>query len=84
MGDESGTRLDATAFRVLARAAGGEDKVEAWCRDTLRADARPGKPSDKQPAPPGVPGEDQGQGGPPPANGGNSQGNPPATQSRSR
>jgi hypothetical protein len=84
MGAESGKRLDATAFRALARAAGGEDKVEAWCRDTLRADARPGKPSDKQPAPPGDPGEDQGQGGPPPANGGNSQGNPPATQSRSR
>lgn len=86
-GAENGKRLDATAFQALARAAGGEDKVEAWCRDTLLADAQPGKPKDEQPpAPPDDPGEGQGQGGPPPANGGNSQGlgNPSATRSPSR
>lgn len=80
-GAENGKRLDATAFQALARAAGGEDKVQAWCWDTLLADAQPGKPKDEQPpAPPDDPGEGQGQVGPPPANGGNSQGNPPTTR----
>jgi hypothetical protein len=68
----NGKQLDATAFQALARAAGGEAKIEAWCRTTLLADpkpedTRPGnpKPNDQQaPAPPEDPGQGQGQGGP--------------------
>lgn len=39
--DEHGTALDSTAFRALATAAGGEDKIEAFCAEVL-ADPSPG------------------------------------------
>ena len=58
--------------QTLARAAGGEAKIESWCRARLLADptpedTRPGRPKPKdQPAPavPADPGPGQGQGGP--------------------
>jgi hypothetical protein len=71
-GAELGGKLDATAFEVLARAAGGEDKVAAFCEDLLPGDQKlkepkttkdTKKPKDQeQPSPPGN--ADQGQGGP--------------------
>jgi hypothetical protein len=57
-------KLDVTAFQALARAAGGEAKIEAWC-NTLLADPRPedtgpGKPKDQgAPAVPADPGAAQ-------------------------
>jgi hypothetical protein len=83
-GAESGKRLDATAFQALARAAGGEDRVQAYCERLEPQDPEPDdpKPKDQQPGAPDDPG--QGQGGPPPSNGGGGQENPQATRSWSR
>jgi hypothetical protein len=71
-GTQQGGKLDATAFAALATAAGGEDKVAAFCEDLLPGDQKlkepkttkdTKKPKDQeQPSPPGN--ADQGQGGP--------------------
>jgi hypothetical protein len=88
-GVENGKKLDATAFQALARAAGGEDRVQAYCERLEPQDPEPDdtkpkdpKPSDQQPGAPDGPGQEQG--GPPPSNGGGGQGNPQATRSWSR
>jgi hypothetical protein len=89
-GDENGKKLDATAFQALARAAGGRDKVQAYCQRLQPPNPGPDdpkptdpEPKDQQPGSPDDPG--QGQGGPPPSNdgGGQGQGNPQATRSSS-
>jgi hypothetical protein len=58
--------LDATAFEVLTRAAGGEDKVAAWCEDLLPGDQKLKEPKEQ---PSGSNG--QGQSGPPTSSTGN-------------
>ena len=46
-GAEQGGKLDATAFEVLARAAGGKAKIDAYCRALVQqATRRPGSPRD--------------------------------------
>jgi len=75
-GAEQGGKLDATAFEVLARAAGGEAKIDAYCQALVQEDQASGKPKGpkdtkqpkepeplEQPVPSGNGG--QGQGGPP-------------------
>jgi uncharacterized membrane protein YgcG len=96
-GAERGGKLDATAFEELARAAGGEEKVAAYCEDLLPGDqklkdakkAEQPKPPEppEQPEPSGSGG--QGQGSPPPSTGGGGssggrqdQGGPPAERER--
>jgi hypothetical protein len=86
-GARQGGKLDATAFEILARAAGGEDEVAAFCEDLLPGDQKFKEPKEtkdtKQPKEPGQPGQPgpsgtggQGQGSPPTSTGG-SQGGPP-------
>jgi hypothetical protein len=77
-GGEQGGKLDATAFRALSAAAGGDDQVTAFCQDRQAADAKSKKPKDSKPRdPPGGAGQD----GPLAATGGGGQGQsgPPAT-----
>jgi hypothetical protein len=66
-GAEQSGKLDAASFRALARAAGGEDKVAAFCEAIPHADDKPKEPSASndpgRPDPPGG-GGDQGQVGP--------------------
>jgi hypothetical protein len=73
-GDDHGKREDSTAFEALAKAAGGADKVAAYCEDATsdsptgqgeqhRTTPTTGPPTD--PGPPADPGSGQGQGGPP-------------------
>ena len=88
-GAEQGGKLDATAFEALAGAAGGQERVPAYCQDLLPGDQKPKEPKEpKQPEPSGSGG--QGQGGPPATTGsggqgqGNQgQGNPPDPSSLS-
>ena len=88
-GAEQGGKLDATAFEALARAAGGQERVPAYCQDLLPGDQKPKEPKEpKQPEPAGSGG--QGQSGPPATTGsggqgqGNQgQGNPPDPSSLS-
>ncbi|HYJ70984.1 MAG TPA: hypothetical protein VE265_00755 [Actinomycetota bacterium] len=62
-GAELGGKLDAASFRVLARAAGGEDKVAAFCEAIPPADDKPKEPSaSKEPGRPGLPGGGGNQG----------------------
>jgi hypothetical protein len=74
--DHKGKNMDATAFRLLAEAAGGSGKIAAYCEDT-----RPGEdgPKDQEPqTSPDDPGHEQGQGGPGgPEPGNQVQGGPP-------
>jgi len=67
-GAELGGKLDAASFRVLARAAGGEDKVAAFCEAIPPADDKPKEPSvSKEPGRPdprGGGGNQGQQGGP--------------------
>jgi len=70
-GAEQGGKLDATAFQALARAAGGREKIPAYCQHLLPPDKKAKEP--RQPAPP-TPGQGQGQGGPPPSGGGGDNG----------
>jgi hypothetical protein len=92
-GAAQGGKLDATAFKALATAAGGEDKVATFCEDLLPGDQKlkepketkdtkqpkePGKP--EQPGPSGTGG--QGQGSPPDSTGGKGQGGPPLERAR--
>jgi hypothetical protein len=72
-GAQNGKREDSTAFQALAAAAGGVDRIDAYCQAVT-----PEHPKDKQ--------EDKGSsssprnGTPPPAHGsGNGQGAPPPT-----
>src|SRR5829696_6323916 len=44
-GTEEGGRLDATAFEALARAAGGQERVPAFCEDLLPGDQKPKEPN---------------------------------------
>ena len=78
-GAEQGGKLDATAFEVLARAAGGQDRVGAYCQALLEKDQASGKPKGpkdtKQPKEPEQPS--------PSGNGGQGQGGPPADGERS-
>ena len=71
-GGEHGKREDSTAFRALAAAAGGADKIAAYCQATTPDDSAgqghgPGSPPTTGP-PPGR-GSGQGNGGPPPTSG---------------
>jgi hypothetical protein len=71
-GGEHGRREDSTAFRALAAAAGGADKIAAYCQATTPGGST-GQDKDK--------GQGQGQGQGPPPGGGPGQGNggPPTT-----
>jgi hypothetical protein len=83
-GTEEGRKPDATAFEALARAAGGLDRVPAFCESLLPGDQKSKEPNEpKQPEPPNSGG--QGQSGPPATtgSGGQGQGNPPAQSSPS-
>ena len=73
-GGEQGGQLDATAFQALAAAAGGEEKLPAFCQRLLPAKAK--HKDDKKAPQPDPPGEGQGQGGPPPTTGGGQDGTP--------
>jgi hypothetical protein len=79
-GAEQGGKLDAASFRALARAAGGEDKVAAYCEAL-----QPGKQKAKEleePMQP-EPSTSGGQGGPPTSTGGSGQSGPPDPSSPS-
>jgi hypothetical protein len=85
-GAEQGEKLDATAFEVLAKAAGGHARVGAYCQALMEKDQASGKPKGpkdtKQPKEPEQPGPSgtggQGQGSPPPStDGSQGQGDPP-------
>jgi hypothetical protein len=72
-GAEEDGRLDATAFGALARAAGGQERVPAFCEDLLPGDQKPKEPKEpKQPEPSDSGG--QGQSGPPATTGSSGQG----------
>ncbi|HEV2872760.1 MAG TPA: hypothetical protein VG409_15240, partial [Actinomycetota bacterium] len=66
-----------TAFQALARAAGGRDRIPAYCEALRPEDEKVKEPSDskepKEPKPSGNGG--QGQGGGPPTSTGGGQGN---------
>ena len=72
-GDEHGKREDSTAFQALAAAAGGADRIPAYCQADADASAahaqRPATPPAKLSPPTTGPPEDPGnghvQGGPP-------------------
>ena len=66
-GAEEGGKLGAAAFEVLARAAGGQERVPAYCQDLL-----PGDQKIKEPTPSNSGG--QGQSGPPATTGSGGQG----------
>ena len=71
-GQRRGRNADVAAFRALAAAAGGPDRIASWCQDT-RPDRGTHRGHD-QSAPPSTAGDHgQGQGGPPPGKGGGKQ-----------
>jgi hypothetical protein len=78
-GDVNGRRADAPAFQALADAAGGADRVAAYCKDDAATSAAQGQ---RPAAPPGG-GQERSAPpttGPPPSPGnGHGQGGPPAT-----
>ena len=82
-GAEQGKKIDAAAFKALADAAGGPDKIATYCQGTQPGNARSDRP--KEQTPPRGPGnQGQGQGGPPQNTGGGNQGQgqggpPPST-----
>ena len=47
-GAEQGGKLDATAFEALARAAGGQDKIPAYCEALESKDEKAKQPSDSK------------------------------------
>jgi hypothetical protein len=84
-GGEPGKKLDAAAFQELARAAGGADKIPAYCQQVESGRSGKGKgqqpgdePNEPTGGPPASTGQDNpGQGGPPTSsNGGQGQGSP--------
>jgi CheY-like chemotaxis protein len=60
-GSEQGKKLDAAAFEALAQAAGGADKITAFCQGMQPGKAKPEKPQQQEPPDD----QGQGQGGPP-------------------
>ena len=72
-GGQHGKRADSTAFQALAAAAGGADRIPAYCQADADASATHGQPPADPPArpsppaagPPEDPGNGHGQGGPP-------------------
>lgn len=76
-GAELSGKLDATAFEVLARAAGGKAKIDAYCRALVQEDQMSGKPKGpkdtKQPKDPEQPEQPV-----PSGSGGQGQSDPPA------
>jgi hypothetical protein len=65
-GGQRGKKKDSTAFQELARAAGGADKIPAYCKTTKAAgSAGQGRQQSPPPSPGG--GQERGQGGPPTA-----------------
>jgi len=79
---ENGKKLDVAAFQALARAAGGEDKVQAYCQRLQPPRPEPGNTKPKDPKPKDPKPNDQQPGAP--ENPGQGQGNPHATRSQSR
>jgi hypothetical protein len=85
-GGGQGAAMEATAFRALAQAAGGEEKVPIYCQDLLPGDQMLTEPKDDDvgssensedpgdPDPPGGGAPDQGR--PPPGTGGGGQNRP--------
>jgi hypothetical protein len=82
-GADQGGKLDAAAFEVLARAAGGQDKVDAYCQALVATDQASGKPKGpkdtKQPTEPGQPQQPG-----PSGTGGPGQGSPSPSTERSQ
>jgi hypothetical protein len=76
-GAEEGGKLDATAFEALARAAGGQDKVPAYCQALQPGDQEAKEQGARQPEPSDSGGP--GQGGPPAGTGSGGQGVPPTS-----
>lgn len=76
-GAEEGGKLDATAFEALARAAGGQDKVPAYCQALQPGDQKAKEQGAGQPEPSDSRG--QGQGSPPAGTGSGGQGVPPTS-----
>jgi hypothetical protein len=73
-GTGEGGRLDATAFEALAGAAGGQERVPAYCEALQPKDEKAKQPSDsKEPKPSDNGGQGQGSGPPTSTDGG--QGN---------
>jgi hypothetical protein len=81
---KQGKNLDAAAFSALAEAAGGAERIPAYCQAMQQGDDKPKE--QKQQAPPDDQGQGQSQGGPPPSTGSGyqGQGGPPATRQSSR
>jgi hypothetical protein len=78
-GAEKGGKLDAAAFEALARAAGGQDKVPAYCQALQPGDQKAKEQGARQPEP----SDSRGQGGPPTSTGGSGQGGSPDPSSPS-
>ena len=76
-GAENGKKLDAAAFQALAQAAGGEEKVQAYCQRLQPPRPKPDTTKPKDPTP-----NDQTPG--PPESPEQSQGSPQATRPQSR
>jgi hypothetical protein len=70
-GGDHGGKLDAAAFKELAAAAGGDDRVEVFCEELLAADVQVKGPKESKPKDPP---KDEGQGGIPPSSGGDGSG----------
>jgi hypothetical protein len=87
-GDEQGKKLDAAAFEALARAAGGADKIAAWCQETNAGgpggagSGRQEPSEEKKDGPPTSAGQGNpgGNGAPPSTNGTDPGQGPPVTQ----
>ncbi len=86
-GGENGAKNDSTAFKALAAAAGGSDKIAAFCKDVTAGNGQKGAASSATP-PSTVPEQAQGHATPGAGNGqapdstgahGQGQGSPPST-----
>jgi hypothetical protein len=79
--DDHGRRADSVAFRALAAAAGGADKIAAYCKDAAPGSADAHRPGSSSPtrrsAPPTT--VSPPSGGPPADPGSGGQGGPPTT-----
>jgi hypothetical protein len=74
-GAGQGGAIQATALQALVQAAGGEDRVPAYCEDLLPGDQKLKKPKNPgEPEPPG--GGNPSPGDPPPGTGGGNQDRP--------
>jgi hypothetical protein len=61
-GGEHGAKNDATAFKALAAAAGGSDKIAAYCKDTTASKGHSGGAAGNGTPPSTIPEQAQGQG----------------------